>query len=131
MVVWLLVLIHQWLYFTSYPCPSIKKLRAKTTKYILKCWERSVERKSNLSFIRVIKNSFFDQYFLYMVKTFLKILWSRVLVPQSEHLLLAVQLYYVRHRIFWLCQCHYTIIQIAFFLRSFSLMHWLLVCSVH
>ena len=41
--------------------------------------ERSVKRKSNLSSIRVIKNSSFNQYFLYMyisdmVKTFLKIL---------------------------------------------------------
>ena len=46
--------------------PINKKLSAKTTKYILKCWERSVKRKSNLSFIRVIKNSSFDQRFLYL-----------------------------------------------------------------
>ena len=42
---------------------SIKKTEiAKTTK----CRERSVKRKSNLNFIRVIKNSSFDQQFLYI-----------------------------------------------------------------
>ena len=76
---------HKWLYVTSsYPCPWIKYLSAKITKYILKCWERSVKRKSNISF-RVIKNSSFDQRFL--VKTFLKILWWRFLVSHSEHLI--------------------------------------------
>ena len=41
-----------------------KKLSAKTTKYIPKCCERSVKRKSYLNFIRVIKNSSFDQHFV-------------------------------------------------------------------
>ena len=68
--------------------PMNKNLCAKTTKYIPKCWERSVKRKSNLSFITVIKNSSFDQQFPYvMVKTFLKILGWWFLVPPSEHLL--------------------------------------------
>ena len=121
---------HKWLYVTSsYPCPWIKYLSAKITKYILKCWERSVKRKSNISF-RVIKNSFFGQRFLiYMVKTFLKILLWRFLIlfPAQNISLLTVQLYRVRHKIFWLCQCWYTIIQIAFFYTKFlSLMHWLL-----
>ena len=47
---------HKWLYVTSYSCPWIKYLRATIKyiiKYILKCWERSVKRKSNISF-RVI-----------------------------------------------------------------------------
>ena len=35
--------------------PWIKSLSANTTKYIPKCWEKSVKRKSNFSFIRVIK----------------------------------------------------------------------------
>ena len=64
-IVWLLVSQHKWLYITSYPCPWMKNLSANTTKYILKCWERSVKRKPNLSFIRVIKNSFFINAFLY------------------------------------------------------------------
>ena len=83
---------HKWLYITSsYPCPWIKYLSAKITKYILKCWERSVKRKSNISF-RVIKNSSFDQRFLMVktsIKTFLKTLWWRFLVPRSEHLLVS------------------------------------------
>ena len=48
MVAWLLISQHKWLYITSYPCPWIKILSAKTTKYILKYWERSVKTKSNL-----------------------------------------------------------------------------------
>ena len=50
-----------------------------------------MKRKSNLSFIRVIRNSSFDQCFLcvYMIKTFLKILWCQFLVPHSEHLLVS------------------------------------------
>ena len=43
-----------------------KNLSAKTTKSIPNYWERSVKRKSNLNFIRVIKNSSFDQHFLYV-----------------------------------------------------------------
>ena len=42
-----------------HPCPWIKKLSAKNTKSISKCWERSVKRKSNVNSIRVIKNSSF------------------------------------------------------------------------
>ena len=71
-------------------CPWIKYLSAKTTKYILKCWERSV--KSLYQFQnRVIKNSSFDQRFMVKtsIKTFLKILWWRFLVPRSEYLLVS------------------------------------------
>ena len=42
------ILWLRWLYITSYPCPWIKNVSAKTTQYVPKCWERSVERKSNL-----------------------------------------------------------------------------------
>ena len=49
---------HKWLQVTSYLMPmKIKNLSAKTTKYIPKRWKRSVKTKSNLNFIRVIKNS--------------------------------------------------------------------------
>ena len=115
---------HKWLYVTSsYPCPWIKYLSAKITKYILKCWERSVKRKSNISF-RVIKNSSFDQCFL-MVKTFLKILWWRFLVPHSEHLLVSsATLSCMTQNILTLSMLVYYNTN-SFFLRSFSLMHWL------
>ena len=103
-------------------CPWIKYLSAKTTKYILKCWERSVKRKSNISF-RVIKNSSFDQRFL-MVKTFLKILWWRFLVPHSEHLLVSsATLSCMTQNILTLSMLVYYNTN-SFFLRSFSLMHW-------
>ena len=48
------------------PCPWIKNFRAKTTKSIPKCWERSVKRKSNLNFIKVKKSSS-EQLFLYII----------------------------------------------------------------
>ena len=73
-----------------------------------------VKRKSNISF-RVIKNSSFDQRFL-MVKTFLKIIWWRFLVLHSEHLLVSsATLPCTYDKIFWLCQCKYTIIQMWLF----------------
>ena len=123
LVAWLLISQHKWLYVTSYPCSWIKNLSAKTTKYILKCWERSVKRKSNISF-RVIKNSSFDQRFL-MVKTFLKILWWRFLVPHSEHLLVSsATLSCMTQNILTLSMLVYYNTN-SFFLRSFSLMHWL------
>ena len=77
-VVWLLILRHRWLYFksplTRPPVPINKILSAKTKKYIPKCWEKFVKRRSNLNSIRVMKNWSnwsknwsFDQRFLYMV----------------------------------------------------------------
>ena len=71
------------------PSPWIKTLSAKATNYIPKYWERSVKGKSNLNFIRVIKNSSFDQHFvyIYMVQTFLKFICWQFLVPRSERLL--------------------------------------------
>ena len=80
---------HKWPYVTSYSCPWIKYLTGKNiicSKMLRKICIY-VKRKSNISF-RVIKNSSFDQRFL-MVKTFLKILWWRFLVPHSEHLLVS------------------------------------------
>ena len=110
--------------------PLIKKnLSAMTTKYILKCWERSVKRNSNLSFIRVIKNSSVNQRFLYGLNLSTNF-WRRFLVPRSGHLFvssatlscktkniltLSILLYYNTN---------------GFFLRSFSLM-LALVCSLH
>ena len=45
--------LHKWLYVTYSLMPMNKLFQ--TTKYINKCWERSVKRKSNISFT-VIKN---------------------------------------------------------------------------
>ena len=74
-----------------------------------------VKRKSNISF-RVIKNSSFDQRFL-MVKTFLKILWWRFLVPHSEHLLVSsATLSCITQNILTLSMLvYYNTIQVAFF----------------
>ena len=59
-----LLLYEFWLYDTNdLKSPAtwsfwwIKYLSAKSTKYIPKCWERPVERKSNLNFINLIKIS--------------------------------------------------------------------------
>ena len=51
----LLILHRRWFRVTSYPCSWTKDLSAKTTKYIPKCWERSIERNSNLNFVSIIK----------------------------------------------------------------------------
>ena len=72
------------------PMPMNKNLSAKTTKYILKCRERSVKR-SLISDLSELKNShlLINILYMYMVKTFLKILWLQFLVPHSEHLLVS------------------------------------------
>ena len=105
------------------------------TKYILKSWERSVKRNSNLSFIRVIKIHLLVNVSYvceYMVKTFLKLFGNDFLFPAQNISLLAVQLYRVRHKMFWLLFVNLKILQTnSFSLRSFSLMYWLLVFSVH
>ena len=122
---------HSWLYVPSCPCLWIKYLSAMTTKYILKCLERSIKRKSNISF-RVTKNSSFDQRFLvcYMVKTFLKILWWWFLVPRLEHLLVSsATLSCKKQNILSLPMLVYYNTN-SLFLRSFFFMHWLLVCSI-
>ena len=99
-VLWLLISQRRWLYVSSYPSPSIKNLSAKIAKLILLCWERS---SSIYIWLKVFKKFFGDDF----------------LFPAPSISLLAVQLYRVRHKIFWLCQCWYTISN-TFFLRSFS-----------
>ena len=51
-VVWFLILRQNDLESLFTLCRWIKNLTAKTTKYISKCWGRSVKWKSNLNFIR-------------------------------------------------------------------------------
>ena len=64
-----------------------------------------------------------------MVKTFLKIIWWRFLVPRSEHLLVSsATLSSKTQNILTLSMLVYCNTK-SFFLRSFSLMQWLLVCS--
>ena len=78
----------------SYPMSMNKKLQCKDHQiHITKCWEKSVKEKSNLDFIRIIKISSFDEYFLYIPmlwsKPFWKILWWCFLIPHSERLLIS------------------------------------------
>ena len=111
---------HRWLYFTSHPCPWIKSLSANTTRHIPKCWERSVKTKSNLSFVRAVENSSFDQHFLYViVKAFLKVIWWWFLVLRSEHILSSGTLLCKKHNILTLS------------MLIFSEKFLALVCSVH
>ena len=94
--IWLLILRHKWLQVTSYPMPMNKKFEYKDhQKYIPKSWERSVKRKSNHNFIRVIKNHLLTLS-MHAVQIFVKILWWRFLVRHWENvssLKLAVQFY--------------------------------------
>ena len=95
-------------------CRWIKNLSAKTTKHISKI-ERSIKRKSFLNFIRVIRKSSFDQHFLYIwSKRFWELFSNDFLISAQNISSLAVELSCVRHEIFQLFQCYYTIIQIAF-----------------
>ena len=125
-VVWILISQYKWIYVTSYPCPWIKKLSKNTTKCILKCCERCIQKKSKLSFIRVVKNSSFDQRFLYvMVKSFLKILSWQFFVPRSEHLIVSsTTLLSKTQNMLTLSMLAYYNTN-SFFLRSFSL---ILIC---
>ena len=79
------------------PIPMNKNLSGKTARF--------VKRKSNLNFIRVIRNLSFDQRFLYvyMIKTFLKIICFRFLAPCSEHLLVSSV------TLPWFCLCILTL----------------------
>ena len=116
---------------TSYPCPSIKNLNAKTTKSIPECLGRSLKRKSNMSFIRVIKNSSVDQHFLFsMVHTFLKILWWRFFVPCLERLLVSSATLSCKTLNISTLLMLVNYNKNSFFLRSSSFMHCL-VSSVH
>ena len=85
-----------------------------------------VKRKSNIS-LGVIKNSSFDQRFL-MIKTFLKILWWRFLVPHSEHLFVSSATFSCMTQNILILSMLVSYNTNSFFL-SFSLMHLLLVCS--
>ena len=59
-----------WLFWSHLlPMTVNEKLSAKAAKYISKCWKRAVKRKSKFNFIRVIKNSSFDQHFIYIYIT--------------------------------------------------------------
>ena len=82
-----------------------------------------VKRKSNISFI-VIKSSSFDRFL--MVKTFLKIIWWGFLVLYSEHLLVSsATLSCTYDKIFWLCQCKYTMIQMWLFSKFLTYAHFI------
>ena len=66
---------------------SSHRFSAKPTKYIPKCWGRSLKRKSNLNFIKVIKK-FWSKFSIYMVQTFPKTMWWKLLAPSSGRLLI-------------------------------------------
>ena len=67
-VVWLFNFTIERNDFTS-PLTHNHDQSAKTTKHILKCWEISVKREPNLSFIRVIKiYLLINVFYMYMVR---------------------------------------------------------------
>ena len=130
LVPWLNFTIQMTLCHFSYPCLWIKYLSAKITKYILKCWQRSVKRKSDINF-RVIKKIIFWSTFSYMmVKRFLKNLWWWFLVPRSEHLLVSSETLLCKTENILTLSISVYYNTNSFFLISFLLMHWwLLACS--
>ena len=65
-VMWTFDFTSQIIFNKSISYPRIKKLWSKATKYIRKCRERSLKRKGNLNFLRVINNLSFDHHFAYI-----------------------------------------------------------------
>ena len=97
---------------------ELKNLTAKTANYIQRSWEKSVKRKSNINFIRVIQKihlliNIFYTYGLNLSKNYLSTVSCSPLLDSSlldvlplRFLVssLAVQLYHVRHAMFQLFQ---------------------------
>ena len=116
--------VAPWLNFTKQitlphflPMP-INKIVRRPPIYS-KCWEKSVKRKSNISF-RVI---------IHLLINFLKIIWWRFLLSRSEYLLVSsATLSCKTQNILTLSMLVYYN-KNSFFLRDFSLTHLLLVCS--
>ena len=82
------------------PMAMNKKVECKDHQIYCKML-RKICKKSNFSFIRVIKNSSTFWSTFSMVKSFLQILWWHY----TEPLLAIIPPYCVRYKIFWLCQC--------------------------
>ena len=90
-----------------------KKLECKDHQVYSKMLRRFVKRKSNLRI---------NISYMYMVKIFLKIIWSRFLAPRSEHLLASsATLSCKTQNILTLSMLAYYNTN-SFFLKSFSLM---------
>ena len=123
-----LILQHKWLRVTSYPMWMNKKLECKDHQYIPKCWERSVERNSNLSFITQIKIHLLTNiFYIYGPKLSKNSLLaiSCSLLRTSPH----QQSNFIMQDMQYFNFFNVSITR-SFFLRSFSLMH-ALVCSLH
>ena len=92
---------------TSYPILIKKNLSAKTSKYIPKCWKRSVKRKSNLNFHQShIKIHLLINIFYIYDPNLLKLFWWQFLVPGSGFLISSATLLCI-YVIFQLFQCYY------------------------
>ena len=107
-----------------------KKLDCKGYRHIVKCGERFVKRKPNLNFMRVLKNSSFDQNFVY---TYIFCIYGPNL-PKKFYSLLRkfshLSFSHLKDEIFQFWQCYHTIKQTYLSdIKSFSLMD--LVCSAH
>ena len=85
------------------PCRWIKNLSVpkKTTR------KRNLQKASliAISWESYKKSIFWLTFSIYMVQTFLKIIWWQFFVPGSERLISSATLSYLRHAIFQLFQC--------------------------
>ena len=85
-----LILRHKWFWATSYPMPLNKKHECKDHQIYSKKLRKICKKEVSSPFHQShIKNSSFDQIFLYMVQTFLKLFWWRFLVLCSERLFIS------------------------------------------
>ena len=100
----------------------MKNVIVKVTKYIPKCWERSLKKKPNFKLIRLNKYSAFDQHFVYIWYKPYEAISCSPLRPSSR---------YRCNLIIWEMKFfNFTIVSILsnkhLFcgIKSFSLMHW-------
>ena len=91
MLVWILILRHKWLRVTSYAMSMDKNLECKDHQIYSKMSVKNYLQKGTL--ISILSESykkfiFWSTFSVYIVQTFLKIIWWQFLPPRSERLLI-------------------------------------------
>ena len=117
-VVRLLVLRHKWLQITTYLMLMNEKLESKDHQIYSKTLKKICKKSKSHK-----KTIFWSTFSIYMVQTFLKILWWQLLVPHSECFLISsATLSCKTWNVSTFSIVYYN--TNTFFLRSFWLKHW-------
>ena len=117
-VVRLLVLRHKWLQITTYLMLMNEKLESKDHQIYSKTLKKICKKSQSHK-----KTIFWSTFSIYMVQTFLKILWWQLLVPHSECFLISsATLSCKTWNVSTFSIVYYN--TNTFFLRCFWLKHW-------